>query len=420
MNLSHLKFETPVSVVRAVALLFLSFLMGTSLWAQPLYHPNGAAGIQTSGSSNMGIGISSPSALFDMNVLSNNSAPAILRLTQPYLYQTVQNSPGSVFEVRRGTSTSGIYDYHIFTDVRGRTGFGTNQPFGLVDINGGATPVDALWVKSNENTADQGGIIHYQVKPLPTGEGVSYGWQQVAQNTLSGSGTMEFHYVDQEDPSIKKTENVMVIKSLERTEKNSGQIGINTVPTSTSLDINGIDLINLKRTFDSDGTPSDGSGSGFIGSEIKMGITQSGGPKGLRIHATEDSWDNTDHDAIFIANDGRVAMGTMSPATDAQLSVKGLIECEELEVQLFVDWPDYVFQQNYELRSLADLKSYVKENNHLPGVPSAKEIDEEGLNVGEINAALLEKIEELTLYLFELDEKNSALQKDLETLKKSR
>jgi hypothetical protein len=89
--------------------------------------------------------------------------------------------------------------------------------------------------------------------------------------------------------------------------------------------------------------------------------------------------------------------------------VNGKITTKEIEVKIDV-WADYVFQDDYQLKPLNEVEAFIKEHKHLPGIPSEKEITENGLSVGEMNQKMMEKIEELTLYVIEL-------QKEIETLK---
>lgn len=79
---------------------------------------------------------------------------------------------------------------------------------------------------------------------------------------------------------------------------------------------------------------------------------------------------------------------------------------------------DYVFDENYNLRSLSEVESYVKENKHLPGIPSAAEMSENGMSVSQMSNLLLEKVEELTLHMIELEKENKALKAEVESLKK--
>ena len=99
---------------------------------------------------------------------------------------------------------------------------------------------------------------------------------------------------------------------------------------------------------------------------------------------------------------GNVMIGASVPATGYLLSVDGKIMCEELKVQLSQNWPDYVFDEKYKMLSISDMKSFVKTNKHLPGIPSASEMKENGISVGEMQTKMMQKIEEMSLYIIEL------------------
>jgi hypothetical protein len=77
-------------------------------------------------------------------------------------------------------------------------------------------------------------------------------------------------------------------------------------------------------------------------------------------------------------------------------------------------WSDYVFAPGYYLPPLTDVAIYVKANQHLPGMPSAAEVEKNGVSVGEMEAKLLAKIEELTLHMIEAEQQNQALREQLE------
>jgi hypothetical protein len=104
---------------------------------------------------------------------------------------------------------------------------------------------------------------------------------------------------------------------------------------------------------------------------------------------------------------GNVGVGTASP--DQRLSVKGKIHAEEVIIDLSVPAPDYVFEQNYSLTSLDEVQAYIAKHKHLPEVPSAKEMEKDGVKVGEMEMVLLKKIEELTLYAIELKSENESI-----------
>ena len=106
---------------------------------------------------------------------------------------------------------------------------------------------------------------------------------------------------------------------------------------------------------------------------------------------------------------GSVMIGTAVPATGYLLSVDGKVMCEELKVQMSGSWPDYVFADNYALPSLYELEASIKQNKHLPGIPSAAVVEAEGIEVGAMQVQMMEKIEELTLYIIELQKQIDAL-----------
>lgn len=112
-------------------------------------------------------------------------------------------------------------------------------------------------------------------------------------------------------------------------------------------------------------------------------------------------------------NDGRISIGqNINPATGYMLAVDGGIICEEVKVQMS-PFPDYVFAKDYKLRSLQEVEDHIREFNRLPGMPAATVVDNEGMNVGEMSTKLVEKVEELTLYVIQL-------QKEIEQLKASK
>jgi len=96
------------------------------------------------------------------------------------------------------------------------------------------------------------------------------------------------------------------------------------------------------------------------------------------------------------------------------LAVDGKAIFEEVKVQISDQWPDYVFQNDYDLLSLKKTKEYIMENGHLPEIPSAAIADSEGIELGQMNIRLLKKIEELTLHLIRQEEEMNKLKERLD------
>ena len=119
-------------------------------------------------------------------------------------------------------------------------------------------------------------------------------------------------------------------------------------------------------------------------------------------------------------NSAGVSIGTTTPAVGYMLSVNGDVICEELKVQDSGSWPDYVFANDYNLRSLEEVEAHIDANSHLPGVPTAATIEEEGIEIGQMQKLLMEKIEELTLYMIDADKRIKALEAENAELKGSK
>lgn len=111
---------------------------------------------------------------------------------------------------------------------------------------------------------------------------------------------------------------------------------------------------------------------------------------------------------LFARADGNVGIGTGSP--DHKLDVNGTMRAKEVIVES--NWSDFVFEDDYYLRSLDEVEKHISEFGHLPDVPSAKEIQENGLGVSEAHTVMMQKIEELTLYMIDLKNENDELTRD--------
>jgi len=128
------------------------------------------------------------------------------------------------------------------------------------------------------------------------------------------------------------------------------------------------------------------------------------------INATGSDYDMR----IIMANENTLVISGKN-AGENQLIVEGKIGARKVKVSA-TGWADYVFDANYDLNSIQEVESYVKENKHLPNVPSTQEVLEKGIDVAEMDATLLRQIEELWLHVIELKKENNILRDELKTL----
>lgn len=112
---------------------------------------------------------------------------------------------------------------------------------------------------------------------------------------------------------------------------------------------------------------------------------------------------------IYCGNEG-IGIGTPIIPDGYKLSVKGKVIAEGVKVAIQSKWPDYVFNEGYSLKDLSELKQYIAEYRHLPDVPSESDVKGNGIDLGSMDALLLQKIEEMTLHLIQLDERLKKLE----------
>lgn len=107
---------------------------------------------------------------------------------------------------------------------------------------------------------------------------------------------------------------------------------------------------------------------------------------------------------------GDVAIGTSSVPTGYKMAIDGKLITEEVKVQLSGNWPDYIFKEDYDLPTLEEIQKHIKEKGHLPNIPSAKEVKVNGIELGEMNKLLLEKIEQMMLLMIQQEKRIQLLE----------
>jgi hypothetical protein len=336
-----------------------------------IFQPKGIDRVTITETGKLGIGTSAPTALLSINS-SNNEPPGL------DLYEN---------NVRKSYMNSGTNNLILGTDFDNATGtirFQTRgadrmtiNPSGYVGI-GTNTPSSELTVNSSVNTAIQlqrfgsnRGFVKLENNDMILGP-ISLGALRVSTNGINRM------YVD-----------------------NNGNVGIGTTEsTSTFLTIgeNGIGR----------------SGVTFLGTinnteRGNLFFTNSGGT----FNCYEGDFTiRTNGIGFKLFEDGNFAMGGTTKATNYRLSVHGKIIGTEVTAMAIANWPDYVFSDNYKLKPLAEVKNFIAVNKHLPNIPAASEIEKNGIPLGDMSKRLMEKVEELTLYIIGMQEQIDALKKN--------
>ena len=140
-----------------------------------------------------------------------------------------------------------------------------------------------------------------------------------------------------------------------------------------------------------------------------MFVVQADGKVGIKTNDPQNELDvnGAIKGKSLLITDGNVGIGIDNPKN--KLDVNGTIKAKEIKVELDPEWPDFVFKKGYKLPTLEEVKKHIEEKGTLPGVPNESDVKANGVNLGEVNALLLQKIEELTLYVIKQQEEINKL-----------
>lgn len=214
---------------------------------------------------------------------------------------------------------------------------------------------------------------------------------KVGIGTDAPSATLEVEAANTND-----TSDALVVYNSAGTDlfhiENSGQVGIGNAAPMARLMVTGDGVDPALRVQN--------------GGSTKFSVNANGG-------ATIGTFDLTGSPANGLFVSGGVQVGTPDLPAGYKMSVDGKIICEEVLVQDSGSWPDYVFADDYKLRPLSEVEAHIKSNRRLPGIPAADTVAAEGISVGQMQKSMMEKIEELTLYILEQDKRIAELESRL-------
>lgn len=284
--------------------------------------------------------------------------------------------------------------------------------------NNGALQNSVVIIRSDNSAGDQNQIqtsdLDFQIwdsnTRLSTPQGrIGIVGEGTASQALEASGRMAFYTANEAYPSPILTERMRIDKN--------GNIGIGTTSPDMKLHVQTIGQY-LSR-FHHTGTHSiSGIRIGRTSSYADLVSLSSGFGIGTATSSTDlplFSQSGSDINFFVSNSSGNVGIGTIVP--DAKLTVKGDIHTQEVTVDLQgAVVPDFVFEEDYVLKTLEETEEYIHANKHLPEIPSASEMEENGFELKEMDLKLLQKVEELTLYLIEQNKEIKALKEKMAKL----
>ena len=373
------------------------------------YDPNGFISFGTGGAAignermridklgNVGIGISNPSQILHVHQATYAGMRTTTNLTGSTINDGVNfgydDSYGAYIWNRENSpiifSTNNVEQVRVAAN--GNFGIGTTTPAYKLDVAG---TINATSILVNGLPISGGGASQWATN----GSDISYAAGKVGIGTASPSSNL---HVLSTSPIGASLNSEVLITRFSTNVANLQSLDLKLRKYSTTDNNWWGNSLRLQRNID-----------GAVNScYIDFGASETS--VGAGSHELGFGVDNTEY--MRISSGGNVGIGTTAP--DAKLTVKGNIHTNEVKVDLLGSVaPDYVFEKEYNLMSLEDTKAYIDANKHLPEVPSAKEMEKNGVQLGEMNMLLLKKVEELTLHLIEMKKENQALKNRVEKI----
>ncbi|TXJ23467.1 MAG: hypothetical protein E6Q24_18090 [Chitinophagaceae bacterium] len=279
-------------------------------------------------------------------------------------------------------------DWNIYNTNIGYVGIGTSTPRSQLEvkhsirISPSASASGMFFEGSQLSTENAWSNVR-----LVAGSGSGSGW---LKNFLDNYGGYFSWAVNSANGEVE----------LMRMNADNGNLGIGSINPQTKLDVRG-GYISTRN--------NENAAAAFMEAQNGTCFFGSLGQSMISI-GNASNWN-----MLNVLNNGNVGIGTTDPKY--KLAVYGTIGSTKIKVTQD-NWPDYVFESGYRMPALVEVEKFIKANKHLPGIPSAAEVQSEGLDIGETQAGLLKKIEELTLYAIEQDKQITNQKKEVESLRK--
>ncbi|MBK7851453.1 MAG: SprB repeat-containing protein [Bacteroidetes bacterium] len=343
----------------------------------------------------------------------------------PYTYSwNVGDTTNSIDSLKIGTYTVQIYDanaahltrsivltepaainYDLAATTYGNgkntSCFNCSDGYVTSNANGGVSPYTYLW-NTGQTTANLSAVIARNYSLVVTDV-----------NGCTKSKEITLTQPDREDWTVKGNAGTNADSNYIGTNDNK-DFRIRTNGTER-LRIYSTGMVELKSALKVDTISSDSLRSVFVDSQGVLRIGSHGTSQQPCVTPTNrwvTDYCNHTNDIYNLPTTGNVGIGTSQIPSGYKLAVNGKIICEEVKVKLHSTWPDFVFKPEYKLMPLHELKQFINQNKHLPEIPSASEVEQSGNSLGEMQTKLLQKIEELTLYLVQQNEKIEKLQSE--------
>lgn len=345
----------------------------------------------------VGIGTTNPMKEFHVNgdVMISGSNKALLfasssASTNGNFGIKLTNDGLDFFVPDSGMPTENSIDNLLYIKDDGNVGIGTSLPKQMLHVVGGNILISRVANRNDKAPGSTNGSILFgdvTSTQYPFGAwGIEY-----LNDSENGYGLNFWKTADANGTTI----NYVLFLCEEGSYK--GNVGIGTKTPSCKLEVSGSAKTTSLQTGTLNVTGNVSFGN-LAGNTTKIVTVGTDG----KLNAKS---------GLFIADNGNVRIGSGTGNPSKTLEVNGTIRSKEVIVEV-ANWSDFVFDNDYKLMSLKDTESFIKQNGHLPNVPSASEVEKEGIQLGEMNAILLQKVEELTLYVIELQKQIDELKGD--------